>query len=157
MTTPALPRVEMTLAHIFLDHAEFRHRSEPLDFDPSAERKPSPPAAVTVNLRLAEDKKSVAVRLQVESENPDNPYIYSVAYVALFTVQTDADLDAEESKPIRDRMMATGATVAMPFARELVGNLTGRSRLGPQWLNPINFATHLLNPESQNKLVPPTI
>jgi preprotein translocase subunit SecB len=51
-------------------------------------------------------------------------------------------VDYEDSPPpegLDDILMATGASIAFPYCRELISNLTGRGRFGAIWLNPTNF------------------
>lgn len=122
---------KLRIAQIFLENAQFRHRGDAL-LEPPNKPISSTEVELGLDLRTAEDQKSVAVRLRVESNAPDAPYLYSAACVVIFTI--------EGPMPETDQLLVTGGTIAMPFVREVVANLSMRGRHGPTWLAPVNFS-----------------
>lgn len=133
MTGPTTAaEINLNLAQIFLDEAEFRHRGDALADVAPAEAQTA--ATVTIDMRLSSDGQGAAIRLRVMSDAPDAPYFYSVTYVALFT------FEATMIEGLQERLMVTGASMLLPFVRELVANLSSRGRRGPNWLAPVNFS-----------------
>jgi preprotein translocase subunit SecB len=124
--------IKLGVQQVTLESVEFRHRTDPLDV--SQDRPESTPAEVRVDLRDAEDKKSAAVRVRVICDAPESPYHYSVSYIVILT------FEAEITETLREQLVVTGGNMAMPFCRELIGNLSSRARYGSTWLAPVDFA-----------------
>lgn len=131
--TALLEASKLGIAQIFLEEAQFRHRTDPLDMSVGQQTPPTP-AEISLDLRASSDGGSVAVRLRVESKAPEATYFYSVSYIVLFTI------GGAMSEQLGDQLLVIGGTMAMPFVREAVANLSQRGRYGPTWLSPVNFS-----------------
>lgn len=136
--------MKIGLGGMILLDASFRHTIDPLS---SHGKRVNPPAEapMEVGLLKGEQPNTYAVTLRVGLEAADALYAVSVGYAVILTV------DLEDEAPPTDldnRVMVTGATMALPFVRELIANMTGRGRFGTTWVNPTNFSN--LFPKPQN-------
>lgn len=128
--------MKLGIKQFILETVNFRHTNP--NFLAEAPGTPAEhPVSVNAGLAYTHDKKEAAVSVIVVSDDPTAPYTYEVRYIVLLTVDYDgepppADLDR--------RLVVTGGTMAVPFVRELVANLTSRGRFGTTWVAPVNFA-----------------
>jgi len=126
----------LSIAQIILEEARFGHVGNFLAQPPTEVAAPSP-VELRVELLKAPDGKSAVVRLRAGSGASEVPYSFSISYLVIFGMEeqegvpTPADLD--------HRLLITGGTMAFPFVRECVANLTSRGRFGPSWLAPTDF------------------
>lgn len=117
---------------VILESCEFRHKQ---DLFSGVSGSPTKPVRAHIGVELigSEDGKGAAVRLRVICDDAEAPYFYSVAYLVFYQLKSIP-------KGEEERLAITGATMAMPFVRELVANLSSRGRFGPTWVSPFNFA-----------------
>ena len=133
MTTSQAEPFVIRLSQILLESADFRHsNSDFLNEDP---RQPVPetPAQIEVQAVLGEEGTAI-VRLRVSCSAPDAPYHFSASYLVLL------EFEGKTPEDFQRRIAITGATMAMPFVREVTANLSGRGRFGPTWLAPVNMS-----------------
>lgn len=126
--------MKTTLGAIILLDSSFRHTVDPL---PNATAE-HPPGAVDLEVEIikGEEPNAYAVKLRGKIESPKSPYAITATYAVILEV----DMEGEPAPDNLDtRIMVTGATMAFPYLRELISNLTSRARFGPVWLTPTNF------------------
>lgn len=123
------------LLTVFLNHAHFEHRLDPLNVSvedvPKDEGKASVEVAV---LQSAGEKFAVVMTVSSDPEDVTARYMYSVQLTAVFA----AERERENMSP-QEYAVPHGAALLFPFAREAVGNITARGHFGPVWLNPMNM------------------
>jgi preprotein translocase subunit SecB len=128
--------MKLTVAQFVLEDAQFAHKSNFLERQPS-EGVPAAPVDLEIELAEAQDNPAVrVVRLRVVSSAPEALYDFRVSYIVILML----DMQGEEAPADLDqRLMVTGATMLLPFVREAVANLTSRGRFGPSWMQPVNI------------------
>lgn len=127
--------MKLKIAQIVLEESHFRHRPDFLS-RPATEAPPPHSVGLRVELNRAPDNSGAVVRLRAEVSDEQAPYLFTVSYLVLFQFEDDGDPIADD---LDRRLMITGGTMAFPFARECVANLTARGRFGPTWLAPTDF------------------
>ena len=121
------------IAQIFLKQAKFDRRPEYLWTPPAGGNKGG-----RINISIAvltgpDGPTGVSMVVATDNDDPGNCYIYEVEMAVLFQVIGEApNMSLEEFARINV------ATLLVPFLREVIGNITGRERYGPVWVNPIN-------------------
>lgn len=128
--------MKLGIKQILLESVNFRHTKDDFLAHPGGTPGESQ-VTVSADARYSEDRKDVAVRVRLVCDAPEAPYTYDVSYIALLSV------DHENTPPPADlerRLVITGATMAMPFIRELVANLSSRARFGTTWVAPVSFS-----------------
>lgn len=129
--------MKLTIGQILLEEVRFKHRRSDFLSLPGGEQVQS-----TVNLTIetlnSDSWDSAAVRLRIVSDAPEAPYHFDVSYVVVYEI----DFEGAATRPtdFRQRVGVTGATMALPFVRELVANLSSRGRFGPTWIAPTDFS-----------------
>lgn len=136
--------MKLGIRQILLDSVNFRHTDPNYLSLPSGKPRDSR-VVVTVEPLYSDDRKDVAIRLRVVCEDPESPYAYDVIYTALLTVDYENQPAPADLEP---RLIATGGTMAFPFVRELVANLTSRAKFGTSWVAPVNFDKLEVGPRS---------
>lgn len=142
--------MKIALTGLVLLDASFRHTVDPFSSDAEG---PNPEAEVPMEISLlrGEGPNAYAVVLRVNVEAPPSRYAVSVAYAAFLTF----DLEGEASPHDFDnRVMATGASMLMPYCRELISNLTGRAKFGPVWIGPTNINSLIAQSENSERAAP---
>jgi preprotein translocase subunit SecB len=126
---------KLNVSQILLQDVQFRHVGSFLERDPKTPI-PQTPAGIEIELQQAAEaeKPAALVRLRVTSDVPEAPYSYTVTYLVVLTYEGPVPKDFDR------RLIVTGATMAMPFVREVVANLSSRGRFGATWLSPVNFS-----------------
>ncbi len=126
--------MKVMISSLVLGRSEFRHTGDFLATPTMA--LPNAPIGIEVGILRGVEPQNVAIRLVVTLDDPESPYAFTVDYYVLMAF----DLEGEEPpKDFDHRLMVTGATMAFPYAREMLSNLTARGRFGPVWLNPTDF------------------
>lgn len=130
--------MKISISQILLDAATFRHgRKDYLAMPPDSGSQSS--VQVTINLHRDEDGKSVGVNLRLVSDVPDAQYHFDISYLVLFVLDYEGSSEPRV-EDLENRLLVTGANMAMPFCRELVANLTSRARFGVVWVAPVDFS-----------------
>ena len=139
---PASGRVEMDptrqpgiqIHQIYLESAQFEHRSDFLSLPPSPPAEPLD-VLMEAQYKFSDDQRAGVIRLVVRT-NPDSDgfYRFSVIVGALIGI-----LESDKNFTLAEYVDTAGIAVLVPFAREAVANITGRGRFGPIWLHPFNF------------------
>lgn len=128
------------LRSLFLVDSSFQHKVDPLK---NAEWD-NPPGPVDMDVEMVKDEghpHTYAVKLRVKVDTATCPYVASVTYAAILKLE----MDDGETPPdmLEHRVLVTGASMLFPYCRELISNLSSRTRFGPVWLDPTNFNTAL--------------
>jgi len=121
------------IAQIFLERAEFSHRSDWLAFPHNT---PAAVGPVNVNLEVATNAKGDQgmARIEVSTRGDQNlMYSFRVAYVALVT-KSDLNSGLELAKYLQH----SGPLLLYPFLRQTVADLTLKGRFGAVWLSPFS-------------------
>lgn len=141
MTEVPSEAFELRIAQMILESVRFEHDK---DFLRREATHAAPPSTVGVNVETqrSQDENLALVRLRVVSKEPEAVYKYEVVYTAILQYSGPAPADFDH------RLSVTGASMLMPFVRELVANLSSRGRFGPTWLAPVNFNNALKRPDA---------
>lgn len=134
--------MKTTLTGLILLDCSFRHKSDPLQTPASGTNVPGA-VQMQVELIRGDVVNTYAVTLRVHLDTPTSQYVGSLAYAALLSVDLEGEAPPENYEQL---LMVTGASMAFPYCRELVTNLTMRARFGPVWLAPTNFGSLIANP-----------
>lgn len=126
--------MKIELRGIHLLESTFRHARDA--FGPISQPPTDQPAEVQIELAKGEAPHDYLITLHVRS-NPQTQYAFEVKYAVIMKADPETETPPEN---LLQRIMTTGATIAFPYCRELVSNLTARGRFGIVWLNPMNFA-----------------
>lgn len=132
--------LKLRIIQVLLEHVEFRHASDALSGEPPADPEGAYPTTTTIEV-VGGEGNTVAVRLGLEASATEAPYVYALTYTVAF--EYEGTLPPDFGK----RLGITGANMAYPFARELIGNLTSRGRHGAQWLSPMDFGAAIVEAE----------
>jgi preprotein translocase subunit SecB len=138
--------MKMQLLGMHLLEGAFRHTADPFAATKSEAKsntEAQPAAEIKVELAKGDQPNTYLAILRVRIEPPAN-YSVSVAYAASMLMDPEGEAVPDN---LDQQIMVTGATLAFPYCRELVSNLTARGRFGPVWLNPVNFANVILQPK----------
>lgn len=127
--------MKIALTGMALLDANFRHNVDPLA-TPVTGPHPYTDVPMEIGLLKGEVPHTYAVKLRAVIESPAALYALSVTYAVLLTVDPEG---AELPSDFDNQIMVTGASMAFPYCREVITNLTGRSRFGPIWVNPTSF------------------
>lgn len=133
--------MKLSIAQVLLEEVQFAHASRHFLTQSAGESSESP-VDVRVDLRKGETGTEAVVRLRMVGQAP---YAFTVSYLVLFKLDFEGSSSPDE---LDKRLLVTGATMAMPFVRELVANLSSRGKFGATWLAPTDFSQLLLNVES---------
>jgi len=128
--------VKLKIHQIILEAVKFKHRDDYLALLPTTSL-PSTDIQLAAGLAVSDSNPNdMLVRLEARSGD-GGLTSFDVSYVMLIGVE----YDAEEVPPpdLPNRILVTGATMLLPFVREVVANLTAKGRFGPTWLAPTNF------------------
>ncbi len=125
--------MNLKISQVLLEELHFGHNGEFLAKEPTPFAAPHP-VAIEVGLIKGDDVANIAVRLQVKSDDEGTQYSFRASYLILFQIEGEPPTDLEK------RIAFTGATMLMPFLRELIGTITQRARFGACWLPPANFS-----------------
>ncbi len=126
------PGVE--IKQIFIETVEFGLRADHLQVPPDAviERLET---EMGMEVMQSEDGKTGAVRLTVRTVEDDQAlYRFKVCLVAVVAVKEGA-----ENATIEEYAAMSAGPTLYPFAREVIGTLTARSRFNGIWMDPLNF------------------
>jgi preprotein translocase subunit SecB len=126
--------MKFALSGLILLEANFRHAVDP--FATPVAPHPQTDVPMELGLLKGEAPHTYIVTLRVAIESAPSFYAISVRYAALLTIDPEG---AELPPHFEQQVLVIGATMAFPYCRELVSNLSARARFGPLWLNPTNF------------------
>jgi preprotein translocase subunit SecB len=144
--------MKLQLGGLVLLDASFRHTVEPLSQD-AALVYPQTEVPMEVGLMKGEVPNTYAVTLRIGIQSPNDRYAISVAYAVPLVV----DPEGQELPPdFEHRMLITGASMALPYCREVISNLTSRARFGTVWINPTNF-NQIIPPPQQQQVAEATV
>jgi preprotein translocase subunit SecB len=136
----------LTIAQIFLVHAHFEHRADPITISPVVEEE----ARLTVNFRAREltqedgrDAVEVTVTAATHPES-SHPYVFDFSISAIIHAEV-----GHENFPAAQYAVSAGAPLLFPFLREAIANVTGRGRCGPLWIKPFNIQHALQQQQSE--------
>ena len=127
--------MKLAIRQILLESVSFKH-TKPDFLSLPADKPSQSEVGLSAQALYSEDRKDVAVRLRVVSDAPEAPYTYDVSYLTLLSVDYEGEPPPAD---LEKRLLVTGGSMAMPFVRELVANLSSRARLGTTWVEPVNF------------------
>jgi preprotein translocase subunit SecB len=136
------PPSAFSIAQIILEKASFSHGGDPFTVAPVANESVLP-NDISVNVEAAHsiDRKSSVVRLRIVAEGKE--LVDEVKYVFDVTVSGIFDITAPLPTDQESAFVVSAAAILLPFAREVVANITLRGRFGPMWLQPINIRAAL--------------
>lgn len=138
--------MKVTLHGIILLDCTFRHSVEPFGGVKVEGPHPESPVAVEVELAKAEQPHQYVIKLKTVMDDPGARYAMSVTYAVMLSVDLEG---AAAPENLDSRMMATGATMAFPYTREIISSLSSRGRFGAVWLKPQNFNEIIAGPKQQ--------
>lgn len=128
--------MKVSIAGIVLLDASFRHNVEPLSREVTTVY-PQTEVPMELGLMKGEVPNTYAVVLRVGIQSPKDLYAMSVGYAVLLSIDPEG---VEPPSDFDNRLMVTGASIAMPYCREVVSNLSSRGRFGTVWISPTNFS-----------------
>lgn len=142
--TPVPQGIGLSIGQIVLEHAQFAHRPDYLQYAPTSLADTQ--LATDVQIRVLEGVLAsgdhtpgraiagVTVRVITKETDPPPLYQFDVAVTALVIANS-----SEATIPPLEFIGQSGFATLFPFVRETVANLTMRGRFGPIWLPPINI------------------
>ena len=140
------------IGQVVVERAVFEHRDDYLTL-PANTKVEALPLQLRVQYGTDPTKQHGAIKVEINTDRSQRPiYVVEVVIVGLVRV-----LEGSANMPIEQYATVNGAALLLPFARELVANLTSRGRFGPVWLQPINLAAGLPAPAQAPAVAEPAV
>jgi len=138
---PGIYFVGLWLDHITFQDVESRdERPDNLEFAVNVVRTPVPEV----------NGIDITLELSMRGDEGDSPFFLSVGTTGRFVTDT-----AHPNMDLSAFAKTNGPALIMPFVREMVANITARSRNGPVLMPPVNVAKMLEEQEPQQAALPP--
>jgi preprotein translocase subunit SecB len=131
------------IAQIFLERAEFGHRSDFLEHPPNTAVEAE--IEITLDSGVLPDGSRGRLRVEVSTlRERGSLYEFRCVLTALI------EGEAEGNFPLDRYVVTNGWALLFPFVRETVANLTGRGRFGSVLLDPVNILAMAAKPGAQS-------
>lgn len=144
--------MKIALEKVVLLEAAYKPLVDHLGTPEASAGKPPSDVQIEVDVFEGEDPDTHAVKLRVHVESKGSPYSVTVVYATMLKLIRESEERIPDN--LGDRIMVTGASMAFPFVRELILNMTSRGRFAGVTLNPVNFNTLVPKMKSEATLVP---